>query len=323
MRIGVDVGSGFTQWVSDRGQGLFPSQVAPWRPEMDGLHDDPQVVRIQNIARAFVVGESCGPLASQDEIVDTLTDEWSGSEGWIALLYAALAQGGVDDSGEVTLATGVPQALFQKVRKPLMERLNGIHRCEVQGRSYAVKISAKVFPQAGVATASVEGLSDTDQPVGLIDIGTFTTGYAVVDLNEKGEPEIQYPRCSGIARGTSTIAGRISAWLDTHHQVRLQPTRLYSLINSRRLKLRGTEVDLSTEIKGFADQVGGEIVMGAQQTFHGGADLARIAVVGGGADYVFSAIQRAFPQAFLVANPQWAVARGLALLIGAEVSEAV
>lgn len=318
MRIGVDVGSGFTQWVSDQGQGLFPSQVAVWRPEMDGLQDDPHSVRIPHIARAFVVGESCGPLAAPDEIFDTLTDDWAGSEGWIALLYMALAQAGVDGSAEVTLATGVPQALFQRVRKPLLERLNGVHRFEVRGRSYVVTIAAKVFPQAGAATASVNGLLDTDQPVGLIDIGTFTTGYAVVDLNGRGDPEIQYPRCSGIARGTSTIAARIGSWLETHHQVQLQQPRLYSLINTRRLRLRGAEVDLTAEIKSFEDQVGGEIVAGAQQSFRGGADLAKIAVVGGGAEYVFPAIKRAFEHAFLVSDPQWAVARGLALLVGAE-----
>ena len=51
--------------------------------------------------------------------------------------------------------------------------------------------------------------------------------------------------------------------METHHQVRLQPARL---INSRQLGLRGTEVDLNAEIKGFANQVGGEIIIGAQKT---------------------------------------------------------
>jgi hypothetical protein len=323
MRIGVDVGSGFTQWVSDEDRrGLFPSLAAPWKPEMEGLHDDPHVIRMPHLATEFVIGTSCGPLAAPDQLANTLTDDWSGSEAWFALLYGALADAGSGPSGKVTLGTGVPQALFQRIRKPLMERLNAVHRFEVRGQSYTLEISAKVFPQAGAATTSVSGLLDTEQPVGLIDIGTFTTGYAVVDVDGDGEPVIQYPRCSGIQRGTSTIAGRIGSWLETNHGVRLPQTRLYGLIDSRKVKLMGKLVDLDAEIGRFCDSVSAEIVTGAESTFRGGADLEKIAVVGGGAGYVFDGIKKAFPQAVMVPESQWAVANGLAMLVGAEIAGA-
>ncbi len=319
MALGVDVGSGMTQWMSSKGvQGKMPSLVAEWDPAtMSGTLDNPYLVKVGHIGTTFLVGSKV-PLVTT-EVADTLRDDWSGSDPWLALFYAALDQSQVlDGAGEIHVAVGVPQALYREMGRYLSDRLTGHHRFAIDGREYGVDLKVRVYPQASSAMASVPSLSDVEM-AGLIDVGTYTTGLSVMQ-HVDGEFIINHTMSGGIARGTSVLARSLQAYLDTHHQMRMDLYRVYPLLDKKVVKIRGKDVDLAHAVDSACVALAEDIVEAADRAFRGGSELEVIALVGGGARYVEHKLKKAYPQLHMSKNPEWAVVEGL--LAYAEAAEA-
>ena len=313
--IGIDVGSGITQWASGSKRGSFPSLAAIWDvASMSGTLENPWLVKVGSIGTTYLVGPKV-PLVTRD-VADSLTDEWAGSDPWLALLYAAVYDAGLLPSKDpISVAIGVPQALYRAVNKGLVERLSGVHRFSVYGVEYLLDMKVGVYPQASAAMAAVDELSDSEI-VGLIDVGTYTTGLSVMQL-VSGEPVINHTMCGGISRGTSVLARHVQSYLDTHHQTRMDLDRVYPLLDRRVVKIKGREIDLRHAVDSACLSLSSEIEEAADRVFRGGSEMEVIALVGGGGKYVLPRLDKVFPQLFMPESSEWSVVMGLSAFAAA------
>jgi hypothetical protein len=105
----------------------------------------------------------------------------------MALMYSGMARLLPPDfSGRVALCTGLPIMYFNAAREALAERLTGEHKFRVGGVNYRVVIRRPnlfIVPQVlGLYFWALEKLPGVGgRKAGFIDVGTFTTGWAMVE----------------------------------------------------------------------------------------------------------------------------------------------
>jgi hypothetical protein len=320
--IGCDIGSGMTQWSMGAGKrGIFPSLVGEWDSNaMDGLLEDPFVVKIGNLGKSFIVGEQVPLVLNPNNTESTLTSEWSGSDGWLALLYASLYKSGVLDKlkndDEIKLGIGIPQILFREARPVIESKLNAQHRFHIKEKSYTINVKAVVVPQASAAMAAVDELYDGEL-VGLIDVGTYTTDISV--MQKMGEAfVIKHTMCGGLEKGSSVLAAHVKNYVDTQYQTRIDMDRAYPLLDRKKIIIKGKTVDLAPVIEVASANLAHDILAEADRAFKGGSELEVIALVGGGGKYIKKHVLAAYEQSFHPKDSEWAVVDGLYKYSGGE-----
>jgi hypothetical protein len=343
ISVGIDVGSGFTQWMAGYAgspspiwKGMFPSTVGIWTREMAERHSGrhPNVVSVPAAGMDMVVGTDAVMHVRPDDLMDTLTADWSQSEGWYALFLAGLAQALMnmrdpDDkavdfanvlmNSEISVAVGVPQAMFSTLRPVLEKKLNNKVDFSFCGQQYSLPLKTRVYPQAGAAAASIDDLSGADQPVGVIDVGTFTTGFAVMVKDDNGEFALEYPRSGGIESGGGRIANSVKVWLHSEHRATLSSAEVYKAMTKGTWKIRGEDVDIRTQVGISAKPVIADIMQAVRDIWKGGDDLEIIAIVGGAGPLVAPGLSVPLPQSRLITDAQWCVVKGLAFMAGVEI----
>lgn len=182
----VDVGSGVTKVRA--GDRRFSMQSLAGTPTATG-HDiekaDGAIVQFGN--RRHATGERAYAEVRPDRLVNTRDDSWYQTDAYLALMYNAMAKvlpKGYE--GKVSLCTGLPQALFVEHKSTLAKRLARKHRFTVNGEEFKVFIrlaDVSVLPQVmGLFISRMElDRSLQHQKVAVIDVGTFTTDWTIVD----------------------------------------------------------------------------------------------------------------------------------------------
>lgn len=305
-RVAIDVGSGYTNVKTDGKDDLiFASRVcvAPPRWKQQFGSTEARVCRVGN--KEWLIGHAVRAMGGTPE--NTLSHTWSQSDGWMVLLYSALAE--LEIEGDVYLATGLPQAVYEDQRDILRDRLLGPHSFTINNREYHVHIrDAFIIPQATAALLYQMGMNQhMTGDVGCIDVGTFTTGLAVIDL-DSGSLIVQ--RSNGMAIGVATLLSALETHLANRYALHLDGPRLLLALQHQQVKVRGETIDLSGSIYEIAMQEAKPMLEFIQEMWNGGADLD-VFLAGGGADYFARAIRSVVPHAQVIPDPQKAVARGL------------
>lgn len=320
--IAIDVGSGMTNVLSGEDRFMYPSITTVYTPAtMSGFMTSPEIVSgIRGILREdYVIGESAQNLAKSDKWVNTLTHDWAGSPGWFALLFGAVARAYPDGYvGDMSIITGVPQAIYASSREEIERKLSGEHQFKVRNeagdwREYTLSVTGVVLPQA--AAASIACIQDSDLPkIGVIDIGTHTTGYAALARTGDGNYKVQNFRSNGIEIGMSRVATLIADTVSRDYGQRPDINDAHEILLSGYAYIRGEKKDLSRQVSAALDTVGAQIVSGITMEWpHGAQDLAAIYLVGGGADCMYERLVDAFPQIAMTPHIEspWAVVTGL------------
>jgi len=138
QNIAIDVGSGYTKVIASGQEFAFPSLVAPNPTEEVFQTSRPEKIVVNDAA--WIVGESCALVTREENRCNTLSDEWTGSPGWYALLYSSLAKAGV--SGSVNLITGIPQAFYanKDAREAVHSALKGVHVINYMEKEITINI---------------------------------------------------------------------------------------------------------------------------------------------------------------------------------------
>lgn len=319
-QIAVDVGSGMTKIRGGASETplYFPSVVGGFTESQRGFLVDPMVFESKSsrLVRAgrYLFGTQAEALTPPDQRANTLSADWSGSDAWGVLLLvsiAALHPKGF--SGEVEIATGVPQAIYSTRRDDVLARMAGQHDFTVGDAAYSVQITPHVLPQAAAAVLSSDDLGSTVGARGVIDVGTFTTGMAVVYRKSQQEAySVQYWRCGGIEVGVSKVSGMISDAITREFGGKPEEAAVHAAILSKKMFIRGQEVDISKMVDHAINTVSSQIVEAVSRLWpHGAMDLVSIDLVGGGAPLVVNPMKEAFPQSRMVKSPQWSIVDGL------------
>lgn len=310
--VAVDIGSGYVKAASSVSRAnrrvIFPSLVGPMdRGARAGFGGDEITGEVQIDGKTWLVGDSAR-LRLRD-LADTRSDDWAGSPGWWALLYAALSRLGIT-RGEVNLVTGVPQRSWTPaLRDSLVSRLAGRHRAVVDGQVIDVEIACReksmVLPQA---FAGVSWLIDNDPSlarlvkagtsglVGGIDVGTYTSGYVVLD-------ELQYrPDLSGGIHGAGMgqLAQHLIRLLDREFSYRPDlPKAMQYLLNPSKVFLGGEIQDIRPLVESAAGEIARSLLGVVSSAWADAAEGMEIVVFGGGAEYLYPGIVQRFPRARL------------------------
>lgn len=318
-KIAVDVGSGMTKLRKAGGKPLyFPSVVGGFTDTQRGFLVDPMVFESKSsrLVRPgrYVFGNQAETLTPPDQRANALSSDWSGSDAWGVLLLVSIAVLFPEGlTGDVELVTGVPQAIYSARRDDVMARMDGVHDFSVGNAQFSVRINPQVLPQAAAAVLAADDLGATVGARGVIDVGTFTTGMAVVSRKSKSDAySVQYWRCGGIEVGVSKVVGMISDAVTREFGGKQEDSAIHSSIETKKMFIRGKEVDIQKLVDHAINTVSSQIVESVSRLWpHGGMDLVAIDLVGGGATLVERQIKEAFPQARMSSGPQWAIVNGL------------
>ena len=330
-RIAVDVGYGYTKALSDRGErDLFPSVIAP--EEEDSALDDalgakrsPQRVTIQrlgNSQQSWLFGRAAliAPGATRPWAEDA-----SSREGYDVLVMAAIAsliRVPAVEAVDVDLVLGLPLGVYGAQREKLRAALKGQEAyISINDRvQIRVRISSVlVLPQAvGAYYSSVlnaDGSMRADlvkRPTGVIDVGTRTTDYFVMQRDDNGLRPVK-ALSGSLDTGVSGVyeALRRRAQAMTGHMI--DSLRVEAALREQDGVLldMGREIDLKPwlreESRNVAGQVANELRVAWGKHLAG---LGAVLLAGGGALLLGDDLRALHPALKVVDDPVFANTAG-------------
>lgn len=303
--VSVDVGSGFTQFTDGNTEGCFPSLICPAPKDLGFGSGEAEIVNIAGVN--YLVGKSAKAFGDPADRVYTLHDDWAGSTAWKVALYAAIVSVGVKNNDSINLITGLPQALYSEKGPGLVEEVGGQNTFIHNGNDYEININLDVIPQASGAIfhqASKEE-SILQDAVGVIDIGTYTTGFSVI---EDGMPSAH--RCGGCQVGVSVLSKALKDSIENDFGFKVDIARMPEILLNKKVRYRGELIDLTEHIERQATMVARPLLEKVSKLWTGGGDLL-IFVAGGGAIYFEDAVKSVFPHAQVMSDSFYAVVRGM------------
>lgn len=311
VTVAVDIGSGVTKAKSQAASAEFPSLSGPPLPEVFSLTREPGAY-VSFGGKDFCVGERALSAVRPSDIVDSRTDGWHETDGYRALLYAALARVLPPGyAGRVALATGLPIGLYRDAKEALLGRLVGEHRFTAGGAAYKLlvrKPDLYILPQAlGLYLRHLELAPEAHEGrCGFVDIGTYTSGF----LQTENFALLQY--ATGSARiGVGDIKSGLADYLSATYRMHVTRSTVEAALATGRMRV-GTEwVDLREAIENIAMTCSEPLRLALRGSW-GAAKECSIFVGGGGGRLLYPAIRTAFPHATLLETkaPHLAVVEG-------------
>lgn len=296
MHLAVDIGSGYTKYTGEAGRGFIPSAVGLYRDEgfLIGDHQE-NLVQIRD--KRFIVGTSAKTGVPPEARENSLSRNWPSSEGYLALLYAAIGRLNPKGfKGELTLCTGLPLKFYKEDNDGLRKRLTGRHVFMVGGRPFDIEIHKEglwTLPQAaGLFFNDVKkDQTRLHRRSGYFDWGTFTTGFAMFDGSEfvpwqsDGEPV-----------GASALVEKLRQYCREQYQFTPMHQIALQFILDKTIRYEGQEVPIHDLLRRFSREVAKPLLDRVFDTLGGGKD-ARIVVGGGCGGEFVHAVQERFPHA--------------------------
>lgn len=217
MKIGIDIGYGYTKAVNENGQKIsFPSLVAPSGPDyLKGVFsamDNYQVeITTGRQNTHLFVGEAA---RSSYAVSRSLARDKLPELHDPLLLTAAALLGGEDRVLEI--GVGLPLAYYVSQKDSLQVRLQSLAaHVKVNGnKKYVGFPLIKVIPQgAGVLFLKQDALPRNGF-VGVVDIGTYTTEYLLFEIRE-GRPVPVMEASGSVEAGVHLVNRAIAAEFQT------------------------------------------------------------------------------------------------------------
>jgi len=323
MIVGVDIGYGYTKAVGEAGQVVFPSVVGKAeriRYENDlhrqlGSDGEPGIALVTEEGDRFV-----GELALlQSRVQWTLLDRSRVEDPSARLLFlAALSEltGGDKGTREFRVVTGLPVKWYGD-RDKVVDQLRGKHIVQrVNGYKLVQRFSVAdvlVVPQPfGSLFNTILGtdgqIVDEDLArgrLGVIDIGTFTTDYVLVDglrYVERGSGSIS----TGMSKAYQLVGRSL---LDTFG-LDLRMHEVDRVVREEKVTLFGEERNIDWLAEPVFDVLAEEVLAQAGTLWGDGRDLRAILVTGGGAIALGERICRRYPHARVLDDAPMANVRG-------------
>jgi plasmid segregation protein ParM len=323
MIVGVDIGYGYTKAVGDERQVVFPSVVGKAeriRYENDlrrevAPGDVPGIALITEEGDRFV-----GELALlQSRVQWTLLDRSRVEDPSARLLFlAALSElvGEACERHSFRVVTGLPvkwyadrdKVVSQLAGRHVVRRINGcqvVHRFSVSD----VLVVPQPFGSLFDVILGPEG-HIVNEPLArgrlaIIDVGTFTTDYVLVDALryvEQGSGTIATAMAKAYALVGRSILDALGLDLSMH--------RVDHAIRRGYVTLFGEERAIDWLVRPVLDAVSAEILAQAATLWGDGRDLEAVLVTGGGAITLGERIRARYPHATVLEHAPMANVTG-------------
>lgn len=265
----------------------------------------------------FLVSDDAHIFGDVSAAADTSAADWAGSMPWLACLYSMLFDLGVQRSGEVCLALGLPYRAYTLFGQEVQRKMQGKHAFIAAGHDHALDIKVHIFPTAASVYFDLASADETllAKPVGLIDIGGTTTDFVFFGPGDSG-PEMDARRCGTLEVAVSDILDKLQDYLLNDHDIILERFDLIEALERKWVLQRGERIALSSIIGQLVRTIGNRIYNEIMKRW---GDLTWkdgvIYVFGGGAEILGEAVRSVFPYGFKVENGAFASVRGLSFLL--------
>jgi plasmid segregation protein ParM len=325
MIVGVDIGYGYTKAVGGTAQVVFPSVIGKGeriRYESELRH---QLGSPVGQELAFITEEGdrfVGELALlQSRVQWTLLDRSRVEDPSARLLFLAALSELAGEEGRAhrfRVMTGLPvkwyadryKVVDQLQGKHVLRRANGhevVQRIDVTD----VVVVPQPFGSLFNAILDREGQIVDEElarsRLGVIDVGTYTTDYVLVDglrYVERGSGSIS----SGMSKAYQLIGRSL---LDTFG-LDLRMHEVDRAVREGRVSLYGETRHIDWLVEPVFDALGQEILAHAGTLWGDGRDLEAVLVTGGGAISLGERIRRRYPHARVLEDAAMANVHGFA-----------
>jgi len=314
--LALDIGYGWTKGMTRRGQMIVPSLVGPAeaiRYESDLIAANGHGLSVNVGGRWRFVGEYASlQSASASQTLDVTR---TGSIEQKALFYAVASDLVRTNDTEVAIVTGLPVADFDDRNKDALRKmLMGKHEVNRHGkraRRFDVT-GVYIVPQAiGSLFALVLDrrgqLADGDLAsgrVGIVDVGTLTTNYILVD-------RLRYVETGSdsITTGMAEMLGKVAKDLKREYGLdwSLQLSKVDQAVRDRSVEIKGVPVNIAHLVNPHLDALADTIVSRARTLWGAGVDLRAVVLTGGGSLELAPYVRTAYTHARTVGgDPQMA-----------------
>jgi plasmid segregation protein ParM len=318
--LAVDIGYGYTKAMTPKSHTVLPSMVGPAetiRFESDIIAANGHGIAVEVDGRFFFVGEQAAlQSASASQTLDVTR---TGSTEQKALFYAVASDLVRTTTEQIVVVSGLPVADYdERNKKELRDMLKGEHVVARQGkrRRHFEVTNVYAIPQAvGTLFALVLDrrgtLVDSDLAggrVGIVDIGTLTTNYVLVDRLRYVEVE-----SDSITTGMSEMLQKVAKDLKRLHNLDwgLQLGKVDQAVRARAVEVYGDRVNIAGVIDPHLEALADTIVSKARSLWGSGVDLKAVVLTGGGSLELAPYVRRAYPHTRTAGgDPQFANVTG-------------
>jgi len=322
--LSVDVGSGMVKGLSGEGCRVqFRSVLAPAREEgFDGVFSGEcpghrVAIRLPGgEKREWLVGER----ALQSTLATMSLSYRKPPEFHdVLLLAAARLLVDCDGPGGVSLAAGVPLAIYLKEKEVLRRRLQGLSAVVGVGGEEDRPIAftrVEIYPQgAGVVLASMASGNLPDGLTGVVDIGEYTTDILLIEVRD-GRPELlgeeyRTSLTSGVHLVTSSIMSEFKHQTGAPLELAEAAKVTLKALTGQAITYDGKGYDLGKAAKKAVWDAGTLISRGITNTWGAKVGFLENLLLAGGGAFIFKEIlAEGLPNVRVVEDPVYANAMG-------------
>ncbi|MBF0557268.1 MAG: ParM/StbA family protein [Nitrospirae bacterium] len=313
MKIGIDVGYGYTKVVTKHSSLFFPSRVGPARELSFTLKEGADVCgeTVEYQGEQFFVGDK----ARHSDVTYTLrTRGWVESKMYGALLTSAITRAlngrhATTDPEAVTIVTGLPVDYMRdkpKAEEVIRKTCDGIG-INIADISVIPQPFGSFFDIFYDNDGDIAGSAPLFKRLGIVDIGYHTTDYILIEdakhYVEKASGSIPtgaYELYDIVARELKNAFDRDMVTADEAEQS----------VKTKHFKVSGQNKDVSNLVERVLSQVGQKIagVIKSKWSIVGEIDV--VLLTGGGGSLLQQHISAMAHTHLLISEPQMANARG-------------
>ena len=318
--LAIDIGYGYTKGLTQWRLFITPSLVGfaeTIRFESDVIAANGRGITLEVDGRLYFVGEQAElQSASASQTLDATR---TGSAEQKALFYAVASELVKTTTDAVVVVTGLPVADFdERNRNVLRDMLTGEHEVRRQGkhrRRFDVS-DVYIVPQAiGSLFALVldrrgklTNADLADGRVGIIDVGTLTTNFVLVD-------RLRYVEhgSDSITAGMSEALGKVAKDLKREYGFdwSLQLGKVDRAVRDRSVEAYGERVDIADVVNPHLEALVDTVISKARSLWGTGVDLKAVVVTGGGSLELGRYVRQAYSHVRTVdGDPQFANVTG-------------
>ncbi len=309
--VGLDIGHSAVKIVVSSGGGrakrfIFPSVVAPAiniSDETEARRAALETVRVDG--KLLFIGETAA-AQGRNANVTGLNADWTESSEHSALFLGALEKlriAGVEDLDTSLILVGLPAKQYANERISLRDTLKKhFASAEIKVLSQPVgPYNALMFTEEGWESPSQ---SITEESWGVIEVGHFTTDFALIDRGRWIEE--MHDSSHGVRIAAESLSRSLA-----ERGIPISSLEAIEALKTKFIRNFDKRLDISHDVEKATDVLVSGIVDKAMALLGGRArTLDGVIIAGGGAPLVFDAIKAKWPHAMLPDEPRYAVADG-------------
>ena len=318
MKIGVDIGYGFSKVVDGKIQGMFPSKIGPAKTLNFSLREDSEKTGevVEWKGKRFFVGDK----ARHCDLTYTLrTREWIESDMYAGLLLSALLRslkGHGEGKKEAIIVSGLPVDYMSdksnaeaKIAEVCASLSIHLLQCKIIPQPYGTFFDV-VYDENGYFRENHETITINDLRVkrlGVVDVGFHTTDYIMI-LDSKHNIE---PASGSVPTGAYEIYEAATRELkNVFKRDNISTEEAEEAVRSGTFKVSGKIQDITVLVTTILTEIGEKLSGLIRSNWAKQGEIDTVLLTGGGANLLKSHMSSIAHSVIVAENAQRANANG-------------